>query len=55
MFVIKNYMLTRHSYVQPNRVEIVPNGLAGIPDALEKLKQGKISGSKLVALPWETK
>ncbi|KAI0692524.1 GroES-like protein [Cytidiella melzeri] len=37
--------------VKPNNVEIVPNGLAGIPDALEKLKSGKVSATKLVAQP----
>ncbi|KAI0684707.1 medium-chain dehydrogenase/reductase like protein [Cytidiella melzeri] len=40
--------------VKPNRVEVVPNGLAGIPEALEKLKAGKVSATKLVAQPWET-
>ncbi|KAI0342588.1 medium-chain dehydrogenase/reductase like protein [Trametopsis cervina] len=39
--------------LKPNNVEVVPNGLAGIPDALEKLKAGKVSASKLVAHPQE--
>ncbi|KAI0783889.1 GroES-like protein [Irpex lacteus] len=38
--------------IKPNRVEIVPNGLAGIPDALEKLKADAVSAAKLVAQPW---
>ncbi|KAF7337132.1 GroES-like protein [Mycena venus] len=37
-----------------NRVEIVPNGLAGIPEALEKMKAGGVSGVKLVAHPHES-
>ena len=39
---------------QPNKVEVLPNGLAGIPDGLERLKQDKVSGRKLVARPQET-
>ncbi|RPD72435.1 GroES-like protein [Lentinus tigrinus ALCF2SS1-7] len=37
-----------------NQVEVLPNGLAGIPDGLERLKQDKVSGRKLVAHPQET-
>ncbi|KAI0783887.1 GroES-like protein [Irpex lacteus] len=36
----------------PNNVEVLPNGLAGIPEGLERLKANKVSASKLVALPW---
>ncbi|KAI0684712.1 GroES-like protein, partial [Cytidiella melzeri] len=43
--------VAREREVKPNNVEIVPNGLAGIPDALEKLKSGKVSATKLVAQP----
>ncbi|PSR72330.1 hypothetical protein PHLCEN_2v11778 [Hermanssonia centrifuga] len=39
--------------IKPNNVEVVPNGLAGIPAALEKLRAG-VSASKLVARPLET-
>ena len=39
--------------VQPNNVEVLPNGLAGIPDGLDKLKAGKVSATKLVAHPQE--
>ncbi|KAH8112705.1 GroES-like protein [Phellopilus nigrolimitatus] len=40
--------------LQPNRVEVLPNGLAGIPDGLERLKENKVSGVKLIARPLET-
>ena len=40
--------------MQPNRVEVLPNGLAGIPDGLERMKQDKVSGTKLIAHPQET-
>ncbi|KAI0783892.1 GroES-like protein [Irpex lacteus] len=38
--------------IKPNIVEIVPNGLSGIPESLERIKANKISGKKLVAQPW---
>ncbi|KAK7049305.1 hypothetical protein VNI00_005906 [Paramarasmius palmivorus] len=38
----------------PNRVEELPNGLAGIVDGLERLKNNQISGIKLVVNPQET-
>ncbi|KAI0091079.1 GroES-like protein [Irpex rosettiformis] len=38
--------------LKPNHVEVLPNGLAGIPDGLEKLKANQVSASKLVAQPW---
>ncbi|KAI0696870.1 GroES-like protein [Cerioporus squamosus] len=44
----------RTGVIVPNRVEVLPNGLAGIPDGLERLKQDKVSGKKLVARPQET-
>lgn len=40
--------------MQPNNVEVVPGGLAGIPDALERVKRGDVRGRKLVAHPQET-
>ncbi|KAI0696944.1 medium-chain dehydrogenase/reductase like protein [Cytidiella melzeri] len=46
--------LVENGEIKPNNVEIVPNGLAGIPDALEKLKAGKVSATKLVVQPWQT-
>ena len=41
-------------FVQPNKIEVLPNGLAGIPEGLERMKQGKVSGIKLVVRPQET-
>ncbi|CDO74505.1 hypothetical protein BN946_scf184979.g60 [Trametes cinnabarina] len=40
--------------LKPNPVEVLPNGLAGIPDGLERLKANQVSGKKLVARPQET-
>ncbi|KAJ7508956.1 GroES-like protein [Mycena galericulata] len=40
--------------IVPNRVERVPNGLAGIVDALKKMEDNLVSGVKLVAFPQET-
>ncbi|KAI0267846.1 GroES-like protein [Gloeopeniophorella convolvens] len=39
--------------IKPNKVEYVPDGLKGIPAALERLAKG-VSGIKLVARPGET-
>ncbi|RPD72375.1 GroES-like protein [Lentinus tigrinus ALCF2SS1-7] len=44
----------RTGVVVPNRVEVLPKGLAGIPEGLERLKQGKVSGTKLIVRPHET-
>lgn len=44
----------KNGEVVPNRVEVLPNGLAGIPDGFERLKQDKVSGIKLIARPQET-
>ncbi|KAF5346005.1 hypothetical protein D9758_013847 [Tetrapyrgos nigripes] len=40
--------------IVPNRTEELPNGLAGIPDGLERLKNNQVSGTKLISLPQET-
>ncbi|KAI0661828.1 GroES-like protein [Cubamyces menziesii] len=40
--------------LKPNPVEVLPNGLAGIPEGLERIKANKVSGKKLVARPQET-
>ncbi|KAF7366140.1 GroES-like protein [Mycena venus] len=40
--------------IVPNRVEILQKGLAGIPDALERMKTGSVSGVKLVAHPQDS-
>ena len=39
---------------QPNRVEVLPNGLAGIPAGLDRMKDGKVSGMKLAVRIDET-
>ncbi|ESK92866.1 GroES-like protein [Moniliophthora roreri MCA 2997] len=38
----------------PNNVEELPNGLAGIPDGLERMKNNQVSGVKLIGKPQET-
>ncbi|KAJ7441499.1 GroES-like protein [Mycena galericulata] len=40
--------------IVPNRVEWLPNGLAGIVDGLTRLENHLVSGVKLVAFPQET-
>ncbi|KZP13848.1 GroES-like protein [Athelia psychrophila] len=40
--------------IQPNRVELLPGGLSGIVAGLERLREGKVSGAKLVVRPQET-
>ncbi|OAX39655.1 GroES-like protein [Rhizopogon vinicolor AM-OR11-026] len=40
--------------IQPNKYEVLPNGLEGIIGGLERLKNGQVSGTKLVAHPQET-
>ena len=47
-------VLTSRYPLQPNKVEVLPNGLAGIPDGLARLEQNKVSATKLVAHPQET-
>ncbi|KAJ7286266.1 chaperonin 10-like protein [Mycena rebaudengoi] len=54
--ILKNLPeLFEKGVIVPNRVEIVPNGLAGVPEALERMKAGGVSGVKLVAHPQDTK
>ncbi|KAK6992682.1 GroES-like protein [Favolaschia claudopus] len=43
--------LIEQSVVVGNRVEIVLNGLAGVPDALDRISVGAVRGVKLVAHP----
>ncbi|GBE88087.1 GroES-like protein [Sparassis crispa] len=45
--------LLEQGAIKPNRVEVLPNGLAGIVDGLERLKNNQVSGLKLVAHPQE--
>ncbi|KAJ6503827.1 chaperonin 10-like protein [Mycena sanguinolenta] len=40
--------------IVPNRVEVLPNGLAGIPDALERMNAGGVRGVKVIAHPQES-
>ncbi|KAF8554453.1 GroES-like protein [Imleria badia] len=40
--------------IKPNNLEVLPGGLNGISDGLERMKAGKVSGKKLVAHPQET-
>jgi len=47
--------LLREGAIKPNRVEVLPDGLAGIPGGLKRLELGQVSRSKLVAHPQETK
>ncbi|KAJ7197883.1 chaperonin 10-like protein [Mycena rebaudengoi] len=47
--------LFENGVILPNRVEIVANGLAAVPEALERMKAGGVSGVKLVANPQDTK
>ncbi|KAJ7675259.1 chaperonin 10-like protein [Mycena rosella] len=44
--------LVEDGLVVPNRVEVLPGGLAGIKEGLAKLQRGEVSGVKLVAQPW---
>ncbi|KAJ4482813.1 GroES-like protein [Lentinula edodes] len=46
--------LVQKGVIVPNRVEKLPNGLAGIDQGLQKLKANEVSGVKLVAFPQET-
>ena len=39
---------------QPNRVTVLPNGLAGIPEGLKRIRNGEVSGTKLVVRVEET-
>ncbi|KAF5326959.1 hypothetical protein D9619_004334 [Psilocybe cf. subviscida] len=39
--------------IKPNNVEVLPGGLKGIPEGLERLQAGKVSRSKLIARPHE--
>ena len=50
-------MQTRANYVgsmQPAPVEVLPNGLNGIPEGLNRLSAGQVSGKKLIARPLDS-
>ncbi|THH08859.1 hypothetical protein EW145_g2417 [Phellinidium pouzarii] len=40
--------------IKPNRIEALPDGLAGIPAGVERIARNEVSGFKLVAHPQET-
>ncbi|KXN83321.1 Zinc-type alcohol dehydrogenase-like protein C2E1P3.01 [Leucoagaricus sp. SymC.cos] len=40
--------------IQPNKVDLLPGGLAGIVEGLRKMEQNQVSGVKLVVRPEET-
>ncbi|KAI0794255.1 GroES-like protein [Fomes fomentarius] len=40
--------------VVPNRVEVLPGGLAGVLEGTDRMKNGMVSGTKLVVRPQET-
>ena len=42
------------TFWQPNKVEVLPGGLEGIPDGLERLRNKGVSGVKLVVRPEDT-
>ncbi|KAF8189451.1 medium-chain dehydrogenase/reductase like protein [Mycena galopus ATCC 62051] len=46
--------MIENGVIVSNRVEVLPNGLAGIPDALDRMKAGGVSGVKLVAHPQDS-
>ena len=39
---------------QPNHIDILPNGLAGIREGLERMQANKVSAVKLIVRPHET-
>ncbi|KAG1883484.1 chaperonin 10-like protein [Suillus subluteus] len=41
--------------IKPLDYEVLPNGLEGIVEGLERMKKGQVSGKKLVAHPQDTK
>lgn len=59
--IIQVCISTRSSFIgtltqtlQTNKVEIIPGGLDGIVVGLERMREGKVSGTKLVVHPQET-
>ncbi|KAJ7495830.1 GroES-like protein [Mycena galericulata] len=53
--IIKNLpeMLAK-GVISANRIEVLPNGLTEIPEGLERIKNGAVSGVKLVAHPQDS-
>ncbi|KAF8972281.1 chaperonin 10-like protein [Flammula alnicola] len=48
------YAFLEQGAIKPNEVEVIPNGLAGIPVGLAKLEANQVSRKKLVVHPQET-
>lgn len=46
--------LLKEGAIKPNQVEVLPDGLAGIPEGLKRLEAGQVSLLKLVVHPQET-
>ncbi|KAJ6464728.1 GroES-like protein [Mycena vitilis] len=46
--------LIEKGVISPNRIDVLPKGLAGIPAGLERIKAGAVSGVKLVAHPQDS-
>ncbi|KAF9001547.1 chaperonin 10-like protein [Cyathus striatus] len=46
--------LLEDGHLKPNPLEVLPNGLAGIPGGLDRLEKNLVSGIKLVVHPFET-
>ncbi|TFK23600.1 GroES-like protein [Coprinopsis marcescibilis] len=45
--------LISEGIIKPSKVEVLPGGLAGIPDGLQRLENNEVSGVKLIAHPQE--
>jgi hypothetical protein len=46
--------LLKDGKIKANKVTIVPNGLLGVEQGIERMKNGKVSGEKLVYLIKDT-
>ncbi|KAI0741737.1 GroES-like protein [Daedaleopsis nitida] len=44
----------RTGVIVPNRIEVLPGGLAGIPKGCDRMRDNKVSGIKLIVRPQET-
>jgi hypothetical protein len=47
-FVAMSQKLINGGKIKPHTLEVRPNGLEGVLDGLEDMKNGKVSGKKLV-------
>ncbi|KAM6490695.1 GroES (chaperonin 10)-like protein [Amanita muscaria] len=54
LFYEKIGSLVQEGEIKPETTEVLPNGLAGIPDGLKRLENNQVSGAKLVARPQES-